>query len=249
MEPVILPILGFVTLAAILIVVSIVSTNRRREALRTVAGQLGFTFAEKLAPGQNGFGDRRHIGDFIRRFEGFSPFGTGDARVIYNLIHGTRDGIDWTLFDYKYETESTDSEGRSETTTHRYGVVAARLPLIFPGISLAPESVFHRIGAALGFSDLQFEFEEFNRRYYVRGKDPKPIYDLVHPKAIEYFMRLPVRHWQMGGNTVLIVKMGSFSAEELPIVMQEIEGFLKLVPEYYRQDHASATRWDSALAC
>lgn len=183
---------------------------------------------------------------FLQRFEGFSPFGLGSSPRLQNLICGNRDGIDWYLFDYSYQTQSGTGENQS-TTTHSYGIVAARVPLSLPRLTLTPENMFHRIGSKLGVQDLTFELEEFNRRYFIQSQDPKRAHDLLHPKAIEYLMGKPVRHWQMAGTYVLISQSGTLRPQQFHEMLSEMEGFLQLVPDYVRQDIGFPVKWESPL--
>jgi hypothetical protein len=183
---------------------------------------------------------------FLHRFEGFSPFGQGHSPDIDNLLVGNKNGLDWYLFDYSYKTTSSNGK-TTTTTTHPYGIVAVRVPIVFPGLSMAPENVLHRIGSKLGMKDLTFELEEFNRRYFIQCQDPRAAHDLLHPQAIEFFMRHPVRQWQFGGYHLMIHQSGYYDPLEVRRIMDEIQGFLALVPEYVRQDRSFTPNWSSPL--
>jgi hypothetical protein len=95
--------------------------------------------------------------------------------------------------------------------------------------------------------ELNFELEEFNRRYFIRSSDPKAAYDLLHPQAIEYLMGRPIRHWQMGGVQMLVVSSGTNSPEESMQIFDEMRGFIGLIPDYYRQDHGFQAAWSNPL--
>ncbi|AIE86388.1 hypothetical protein [Fimbriimonas ginsengisoli] len=247
---------GVIVLVIVIAVFASIAAKKRREAFFGLAQSLGFQYMpEGMAePPRSGFFDSMAgmFGPsadaiFLQRFLGFHPFGEGHSPDVANLLIGTRDGADWYLFDYSYKTETTDSEGKTSTTTHSFGVVAARVPIAFPGLSLTPENVFHRIGAKLGMQELNFELEEFNRRYFVRSADSKAAYDLLHPRAIEFLMSKPVRHWQMGGIYVMIVQSGAFTPGDAMLAFQEIRGFIGLIPDYYRQDHGFTPQWRGPL--
>lgn len=248
--------IGFFVIVVIGIVASARAAKRRREALLLLSQRLGFVYYPEGLMSEPAGGFLASISQmfaptpdavFVQRFETFFPFGQGESPDVDNLLVGSRKGRDWYLFDYSYKTRSTNSDGSTQTTTHSFGVAAARVPLRFPTLSLAPETVFHRIGNKLGYSELTFELEEFNRRYFIRSPDSKLAYDLLHPQAIDYLMRQPVRHWQMGGLYILITRPGSFDPLEMERVMLELEGFLDLVPTYYQQDHGFQARWSNPL--
>ena len=122
----------------------------------------------------------------IEVFESFQPFGTGLRPRAFNAVLGSKGDRSYYFFDYQYETESTstDSEGRTQTdrTTHSFGVVAVRVPLNMQPLSIRPEGFFDKIKGALGFRDIQFEMDEFNRRFMVAGPDEKFAFDLIHPR-------------------------------------------------------------------
>lgn len=231
------------------------AAKKRREQLLLLANELNFEFLPEglKRPSPSGFWaslasafEESPDVSFLRRFEGFSPFGQGHSPDIDNLLVGQRDGLDWYLFDYTYKV--TTSNGKTTTTTtHPFGIVAVRVPIIFPGLSMAEETVFHRIGNKLGMKELKFELEEFNRRYFIRCEDARAAHDLLHPQAIEFFMRHPVRNWQLGGYHILIHKSGFYDPLETRRIMDEIQGFLDLVPEYVRQDRSFAPNWQSPL--
>jgi hypothetical protein len=184
---------------------------------------------------------------FVSRFLGFEPFGRGHSRRAYNLACGRRDGNDWYFFDYEYWETSQDSDGNSKETVHRCGVAAVRLPVALPALKLEPENVLHRLGAKVGMRELQVEYEDFNRRYWITTSMPKEAYDILHPQALEYLMNHPPRTWQMGGLYLLATASRPFDPHELRRVLQEMEGLIALIPAYVREDRAISAQWATPL--
>jgi len=227
--------------------------EKRQAELAALAQNLGLQFLPKgmAEPPRSGFFDSlagvfgpSQDQIFIQRFAYFQPFGQGHSPDVENLMIGSIEGIDWYLFDYSYKV--TTSNGKTTTTTtHNQAVVAARIPMTMPGLDLCPENILHRIGNKLGMQELNFELEEFNRRYFIRSGDSKGAYDLLHPQAIEFLMSRPVRHWQMSGIYILLFEKGSRPASEFMAMFQEIRQFVGLIPAYYRQDHGFAATWRS----
>lgn len=231
------------------------AAKKRQEQLLQMAAEFGFEFHPEglKRPEQTGFWaslasafEESPDVSFLRRFEGFSPFGQGHSPDIDNLLVGNRNGLDWYLFDYSYKTTSSNGK-TTTTTTHPFGVVAVRVPLLLPGLSMSPENVLHRIGSKLGMKDLTFELEEFNRRYFIQCQDARAAHDILHPQAIEFLMMHPVREWQFGGYHLMIHQHGYYDPLEIRRIMEEIQGFLELVPEYVRQDRSFAPNWSNPL--
>jgi hypothetical protein len=163
---------ALIFLAIGLIIFSMIQANRRREALFTLATELGLQFDPA--------GGRAHD-----HFEGFLPFGRGSSRRSDNLLHGVVDGTEWMIFDYKYTTGSGDDE-----TTHHHSIVSATLPITLPALTIRPEGMFDKLAGLMGFDDINFESEAFSRRYHVSCDDRKTCYDVIHPQMIEFLMAI-----------------------------------------------------------
>ncbi len=207
--------------AIIAVVWSFIAAAKRRQALSAFALQNGFSF--NASPG-----------DLHAQFEAFEPFDQGHSRRSSNLIHGRRGSVDWEMFDYKYTTGS----GKHQQT-HHYGIVLAKIDLALSKMRIRPEGFFDKLAGMVGFEDIDFESEEFSKRYYISSTDRKFAYDLIHPKMMEYLMAAPASDWQLGGRIVMIIKSRHYSVDELPGVMRLIEGFVQLIPEYVRQDRGA----------
>ncbi len=194
-------------------------SQRRRRLLATLASRIGFEFYNS-APG--GTADR---------FEGFVPFGKGSNRRCTNYLNARRGEIKWELFDYHYATGSGD-----DRTRHDVGIVVAHVPLVLPRTRLRPEGVLDRLAKAAGFDDINFESEEFNRRYHVTCSDRKRAYDLIHPRMIEYLQSQPSRDWQFAGDVILLHREGVYAPGGMVDEMARIEELVALIPQYVRQD-------------
>jgi uncharacterized protein DUF3137 len=212
------PILIFAIVAVAAVVIGSIYESHRRKELAAFAGRSGLEFT----PDAGGYADR---------YTDFTPFGQGSGRTASNLIYGRRRGVDWEMFDYRYTTGSG-----KRRTTHRYGIVVARVRLEFPRMTMRPEGVFDKIASLAGFDDINFESEEFSRRYHVKSQDRQRVYDLIHPKMMEYLLTLPSAHWQFGPGVVMLIRGGRYDAAELERAMGMIEGFLSRVPSYARDE-------------
>jgi hypothetical protein len=188
------------------------------------------------------FSDSSTNYSILDRFNGFQPFGEGHSIRMRNLMAGSRDGLDWYMFDYYY----TVGSGKNSTSYH-YAITAARVPMTFPQLTLKPENLLTEIGEHLGLRELKFEVDEFNRRYFVTCSDEKRAYDILCPQTIEFLMGFPPRWWQLGGTYIVIAQMSPLRAELCYEVMQEITGFVSKIPNYVRQDIGFQPQWTGAL--
>jgi hypothetical protein len=214
-------IILFAVVAVTVLALGWIFERRRRRELEAFARRTGMSFT----PGD--------AGDFFEQYQGFTPFGQGSSRRSFNRVEGRRGEVDWEFFDYRYTTGS----GKNRRT-HHYGIAVAGVGLAFPRMTMRPEGVFDKIASLAGFDDLNFESEEFSRRYHVKGEDRRRIYDLVHPRMMEYFLSLPPSHWQLGPGLVVLIRGGHYDAAQMERAIAAVEGFLSRVPPYVRDDLA-----------
>lgn len=167
----------------------------------------------------------------------FELFQRGDRQYSGPSMIGRRGEIDWYLFDYKYEDDTTDSEGRRRTSTYWFSVVVARVPLHLPGLKLSPENWFNKIGTVFGIREMTVESEAFNKAYFIRATDERKAMDLLHPLALERMQTMPVRNWDMVGPYLMVYQSGRTDVPGYERMMRDIESFLELVPEYFKEDH------------
>ncbi len=216
----------FAIFAAVLLGIaafSIVASAKRRKALEELARRLGFSFESDSFDGDTA----------AAQYHGFDPFGRGRARRASNLLRGRRGDVEFELFDYRFTTGS----GKNKKM-HRYGIIAARVPMHFTKLRIRPEGVFDKLVAFAGFDDINFESHEFSARYHVACDDRQFAYQLIHPQAIEHLLRCPPLHWQLSGGVIVLHRSGAFKPEDMPRAMEAVEGFMKTIPPFVREDHA-----------
>lgn len=229
---------AFGVLVVALIIFAIIAEGKRKDRLASFAQSLGWTWypGPFAVPGA-GFWEKGFFGPpdadlpLFPVFEGFEPFGEGHSQQIKNVIAGTWEGLEWQVFDYEYETGTGDDK-----RSYSYWVLAARLPLQLPPLTLSPENLGTKLGQLVGIRDIKFELDEFNRTYYVQCDEPKAAYDIISPQMIEYLMSIDPRDWQMSGPYVVLHELGSQEPDNTMIGMQQIRGFYERIPNYVRQD-------------
>jgi hypothetical protein len=149
-----------VIVVAVLLVIAVVVVQqqlkaKRLAALRAVAYSRRLEFAE---------GDER-----------------GSLALPFSLFaEGDKQGIDWTMWDdhhrvveFWYYTTSRDAQGHQSRTYHRFTGVIADLGSRWPHLRIHREGFLRGLRDALGFKDIQFESEEFNRQFKVTCGDAR----------------------------------------------------------------------------
>jgi hypothetical protein len=106
--------------------------RRRTEALVSLAARLGMNFSPER--------DR----ELAARFKALRGLHEGNDRYAWNVLSGPYGGSPFMVFDFHYETESTDSEGRRQTSHHYLHAVLLELPRTFPNLHVSPEGMFSK---------------------------------------------------------------------------------------------------------
>jgi hypothetical protein len=163
---------GFAALVITLIVYSIMKARQRREALAKLAAEWGFQFYPT------------DPWDLPARYNQFELFDSGHSRHASNILTGQIDGRTVVVLDYSYKTGS----GKHQTT-HLYQAAVMQLPILAARMRMRPEGVLDRVASWVGHEDLDFESDEFSRRYYITSDDRKFAYDIFHTRLIEYLLK------------------------------------------------------------
>lgn len=165
-------IIGGLALAGMIMFVVHKFEKARTERFQAVADELGLKFFPNGDPEvQNAMG---HLWLFKQ----------GHSRKTKNMLCGQTEDIDLAIFGYRYTTGSG-----KHRHTHQQTVISFRSPhLSLPEFELRPENLFHKIGQALGYKDIDFESHPtFSKRYIVRGPIDAAIRDLFTPEILEEF--------------------------------------------------------------
>ena len=149
--------------------------QKRREALLLFAAERGMEYS-RVDPFS------------IPVSYGFHLFGMGDGRGCENVLSGAWQGLPVREADYWYYTESTDSHGTRTKSYSYFSVVVADLDCAVPRVSISRESLFTKLAEHLGFRDLDFESEEFNRMFKVTAQDPEFAYKLIDARMMNWLL-------------------------------------------------------------
>lgn len=149
--------------------------QKRREALAVFAFQHGLEFAR-----EDPFG--------LVVGHPFRLFSLGDGRGCENVMWGTWQGLPVKGADYWYYTQRTDSKGRTHRSYSRFSIVVADLEAVLPHVTADRESLFTRLSDHLGFRDIEFESEQFNRRFQVKSVDRQFAYRLIDARMMRWLL-------------------------------------------------------------
>jgi hypothetical protein len=182
--------------------------QKRLEAMRAACTAMGFTYTERADP------------DELAAAIGELPlFSRGRGRKAWSVMRGSLAGRPAMLMDYEFTTGS----GRNQTT-HRQTV--ALFPDAgggLPDFELAPENIFHKIGAVFGYQDIDFETsEEFSKRYLLRGREEDRVRAALSADALAFFAQNPGWTVQLRGGRVAAYRAGRrCRPEEAPSFLAE----------------------------
>lgn len=166
---------GIAVLVIAAVVYAQVLARRRRDALAQFAASLNFAF---FPSHDSHFPDERL----------HSWFRQGRSQVAYNRIEGRREiaGTDCAVMmgDFRYVTGS----GKNRQVHNRSYVLIRPVWNGLPNLQIRTEHIFDKIGDALGFDDIDFESEEFSRKFMVKSADKRFAYAVVHPRMMEFLI-------------------------------------------------------------
>jgi hypothetical protein len=158
-------VLGILALVAVIVVLALRAEKKRREALRQLAMTRGYTFKEKdpaFSPGK------------------FKIFNKGYGRKLYNILQKD----EFTIFDYQY----TVGGGRSSHTYSQTVALVSLKGVKLPQFVLYPEHIFHKIGNAFGYKDIDFDSNPvFSKKYFLKGENEGAIRGLFKVDVLNYF--------------------------------------------------------------
>lgn len=106
----------------------------------------------------------------IGLLEDFKLFNKGIRKKITNVMRSRDDMLesDLRIFDYTYTISTGKSSRRFRQTV--FFMDSRKLGL--PDFRMRPEQFIHKIGALIGFEDIDFEeHPDFSRKYYLKSSD------------------------------------------------------------------------------
>jgi hypothetical protein len=190
--------------------------KRRTAALQAFAAQRGWHW-QPTEP------------ELARRWHGY-PFGTGSRPTVGHVLSGAHRGRPVLMFEYSYQTSSSDSDGKSSTTTHRYAVCAVRLPAPLPGLEVARHSFLHRVAGITGRRDIQFADPAFNKAFRVRSADEHVARAVVNDRTIGILMSRPPVPWRIESDEILCWALGAVDAVKTMPQLDMLVDLVEAIP-------------------
>jgi hypothetical protein len=221
-----LAVAGVFALVVVIVVYAVRKAKRRREEFASWAASQGMTYSRTDPYG-------------LTKLD-FHLFGQGDGRGCDNVISGTWQGRDVRIADYWYYERSFDSQGRSSRTTYRFSVVLAAVDASLPPTRIEKENFLSRMADRLAMRDLEFESEEFNRTFEVRGRDREFAYKLIDGRMIEWLLRTAGPHCYEVSGPWAMAYCKQLEPSEVPALLHSVTGFIGQVPRLVWADYGKA---------
>ncbi len=163
-----------------IVVFAQIAAQKRREEMATLATQLGLRFDPSSDHGHD------------EEFGHFEIFRRGHSRVARNRLTGMVQigdrSYELDAGDFRYKRTSRTGKDR-RTSTYRFSYMILQLPFDTPELLIRPEGFFDKLAGVFGFDDIDFESEEFSRRFHVKSSDKRFAYDVIHPAMMELLLR------------------------------------------------------------
>lgn len=212
--PVFLLIVSGIGIIALIIFLVVRHGKKRTEEFQRVAEELGLPFHPK--------GDD----SLLERLKDFHLFSQGRSKKMKNLLYGQTEDGEVALFGYQYTTG-----GGNSSQTHRQNVVYFSSPsLDLPRFALRPEHLFHKIGAVLGYEDIDFDsHERFSKSYLLRGDDEREIRKTFTDAVLSFYENQTGISTEAGGDRLIFYRAGKrIKPEEVVSFLEEGSSVFKL---------------------
>jgi len=207
---------AFAVIAAVVIVLGILHAQQRRKETEALARKWGLNFYPT---------DPWDLPTWYCRLDLFNH---GRSRRASNVMSGDVDGLTVVAFDYRYTTGS----GKNSHTHHHQAVVFL-LPIDAPAVRMRPENVLDRMASWVGWDDIDFESDEFSRRYHVASQDRRFAYDILHARLIDYLLRCGTApHMETAGVFLLLYDKGHGQVQNFERLIMIGQTVVAMIPDY-----------------
>ncbi len=162
-------IAGSVVVVGVILIATWLHEKKRREAFAWRTQELGYEFDPQA-------GEVMHA-----PFSTLPLFSQGHGRRARNLLRGGRRDDEHWIFDYRYARGG----GKNKQIYHQTVIAFPTRQVDLPAFSVRPENIFHKIGSAFGYQDIDIdEHPDFSNRYLLHGSDEDAIRALFDGNVI-----------------------------------------------------------------
>jgi hypothetical protein len=133
-------------------------------------------------------------------------------------------------FDYWYYDERRDENGQMQKSYSYFSCVLAQVNSSWPQIRIERERVLDKVAGALGFEDIDFESDEFNRTFAVRCLDRRFAMALIDPRMMEFLLTTEGRFdFEIKGRWLLLAT-GRLDPKFTPALMKVCDTLIEHIP-------------------
>jgi hypothetical protein len=207
--------------------------RRRTREWQAFAASLGCAFSEK-----DPFGMLRTCDHPV--------FQQGHSRRVTNVLHGHYRDRPIRCFDYRYTVG-----GGKNSHTYYLTLLLAQAPVPFEAMVVRPEHFGDALAAMVGFDDIDFESDEFSRRFHVTCSDRRFAYDVLHQRAMEFLLQHPDLTIQTTSVSMVFLLAGA-GRLQIPAQVRGLLDlgcdFMDLLPEHLLRERAAVAEAGTSTA-
>ena len=199
------------TIFIIGVILLIVRIVKRREKERTlILNALATEIGLEFLPAQDD--------ELLAKMQVFSLFNKGHSREMKPVIKTKTDNVKMTRFEYAYTTGGGEHSRRVSQTI----VTLEHDSLSLPKFTLSPEGLFDKIGAAIGFQDIDFdEHPEFSKSFVLKGEDEPAIRKFFDREKLEFFAQRKESYIETAHSFFIYTRDGRKKPEQIRKFLKE----------------------------
>lgn len=198
--------------------------ERRRHEVAAFARKFNLAYGGSVEPGLNGYD--------------FTLFARGDDRGFDNYISGTWRDTAFVAADYWYYVERDDN-GAARDYRH-FTVVVVDIDAYCPRLRIERESIATVLADTIMQRDINFESDEFNRKFRVTG-DRAFAYDLLDARMLNFLVKADARFSYEIHRSWLLVWTKRLPPMELLPPIGLAREFRSRIPQLVRSRYALAS--------
>lgn len=201
--------------------------QKRREAIHVWAVQNGLSYSA-----EDTFG-------IPERFE-FGLFSKGDGRGCDNVLRGQWRGLPVTVADYWYYDIHHDPDGPDTKHYSHFSIVIAEIEAWLPRVSIERENPLTWLADKVGFRDIDFESEDFNRQFNVKSPDREFAFKLVDARMMQWLLDVAGQVCVEVNGAHVLMWSKPVPAEGMGELLYSAKGFVENVPRLVWAEYGKA---------